>query len=112
MASKPGTYRIIRVIAGRVSGHHFFDITARAPSGNLQPLGLILGGCDPAGPITEEALDVFGEAGVTESQVNGTSVRTQEPRAFFEVEVCARFGDARELVMNVLPIEMVVHEVH
>jgi len=90
------------MIAGRVSGHQFFDITARTPSGDLQPLGLILGGCDtrqltnhgpgdspvaqrlrdrrktveclghtdpllrPAGPITEEALDVFGEAGVTE----------------------------------------------
>ncbi len=36
----------------------------------------------------------------------------QEPSAFFEVEVCARFGDARELVMNVLPIDIGIHELH
>ena len=148
MAPKRGIDGVVRAIAGRMSGHQLFDITARTPTSHLQPLGLVLRGRDarqltndgpgdgsiaqrlrdrrktverlghadsllgPAGPIAEEALDVFGEARVTESQVNGTPLRTHEPRAFFEVELCARFGNARELVMNMLPIEMVIHEVH
>ena len=66
---------------------------------------------DPPWSVTKESFDVLRKAGEAEVLVHTGSKCAYEPSAFFPVEVRAALGDPGELVMRVLPIEM-VHVIH
>ena len=66
----------------------------------------------PARSVAKEALDVLGEAAEAEVTVDAGSKGTDQPGTLLPVEMCAALGESRELLMYVLPIELLGHEIH
>src|SRR5450432_4816046 len=64
----------------------------------------------PAWSISEEALDILGQARVAEANVDGAARCANEPDALFPIEMRASLGETRELVVDVLPIGAVAHD--
>src|SRR5258706_10735407 len=64
----------------------------------------------PAGAIAKEAFDVFGEAAESEVVMDARSKGADQPGSLFPVEVCAALGESRQLLMYMLPVELLDHE--